>query len=580
MDHQGVLHALLGLDIGFINTRASYFGILEEKFKLEAFGRASSSLGKDFQLGSGAGAAMQDLQSRSDVHILKPNGELIWPFYETGLGVDRIAVTISGGPKLRTVLLGLTDSGSLKAGHALVESMPLALVASYNLTALSNEAELVDALVSQHPELVILVGGENGGDERHLRTWIDILKLVLRILPDENKPDVLYAGNVLLEERVKRHLEPLADLTVVPNIRPNQDEMDLVPAQAAVEKIVVKRYQKSIPGFKALITKSKSIAGTKSFALSRMIRYLGKANAKTRKGVLAIDLSGGSTMLGAGLNEDHGVLIQPAWDGLPGSIDIGMIDFVHQWTAASVTRKDVSEFLCNHALLPNFVPEDIDGLAILQAYTRYRIRQTAHCFAKNFSWFPYKQKKGLAGSFEPVIASGSILTQAPSDGQTMLMLIDGLESWGVTTIVLDRYQILPMLGLVGTQEPVLPVQVLGSDAFENLGTVIVPVSSAPEDEVILNVKVKMDGGKDYDVEVLQGSLRRLVIPSDVTAELSLEPMIGTDVGFGGQGVGGRLKIPGGSMGVVIDARGRPLRLPEDDEKRIEELKRWQVVLGG
>jgi len=580
MDHQGVLHALLGLDIGFVNTRVSYFGILEGKFRLQAFGTASSSLGKDFQLGSGAGAAMKNLQSRSDVHILKPNGELIWPFYETGLGVDRIAVTISGGPKLRTVLLGLTEAGSLKVGRALIESMPLELIGSYNLTALSDEAGLVDALVSHCPELIILTGGENGGDERHVRAWIDILKLVLRILPNEIMPGVLYAGNALLEESVKRHLEPLADLFVVPNIRPADQLMDLVPAQAAVEKIVIKNWQKNIPGFKALTTKSKSITGTKSFALSRMIRYLGKTNTRAQKGVLTLDLGGGSTMLSAGSGDVSGVVVQTAWDGLPGSIDEDMIDFVYQWTAAEVTRKDVSEYLCNHASLPNFVPEDSNGLAISQAYARYRIRQAESCFAKNYSWFPYKQKKGLAGSFEPIIASGAILTGAPSAGQSMLMLIDGLEPWGVTTIVLDRHQILPMLGLVGTQEPILPVQVLGSGAFESLGTVIVPVSDAPEDEVILNVKVKTDGGKDYDVEVPQGSLRRLVIPLDVTAELSLEPTAGTDLGFGGYGVGGRLKIPGGSMGVVIDARGRPLRLPEDDDKRVEELKRWHVVLGG
>jgi len=580
MDHQGVLHALLGLDIGFVNTRASYFGILEEKYRLQACGMASSSMGEGFQLGSGAGAAMQDLQSRSDVHILKPNGELIWPYYETGLGVDRIAVTISGGPELRTVLLGLTGEGSLKAGQALVESMPLKIIGSYNLTALADEADLVDALVTHRPDLVVLTGGENGGAEKYVKGWIDILKLVCRILPEEIKPDVLYAGNTFLEESVKRHLEPLANLSVVPNIRPAQQEMDLVPAQAAIEKIVINRWQKTIPGFKTLITRSKSIAGTKSFAFSRMIRYLGKANTKTHKGVLALDLGGGSTLVGAGLDEDSGVMVQPAWEGSPESLDEDMIDFVHQWTAATVTRDEVSEYLCNHALQPNFIPENSRGLAMSQAYARYRIKQASRRLAKNFAWFPYKQEKGLVGHFEPVIASGAILTLAPKAGQSMLMLIDGLEPWGVTTIVLDHHQILPMLGLIGTQEPVLPVHVLGSDAFESLGTVIVAVSDAPENEAILNVRVKTNNGKDYEVEILQGTLKRLVIPSDVTAELTLEPMLETDVGFGGFGVGGRLKVPGGSMGVVIDARGRPLRLPEDDEKRVAELKRWLVVLGG
>jgi hypothetical protein len=122
--------------------------------------------------------------------------------------------------------------------------------------------------------------------------------------------------------------------------------------------------------------------------------------------------------------------------------------------------------------------------------------------------------------------------------------------------------------------------VLASNLFESLGTVITAVADVPEEQSILNVGVKIEGGKDYDVEIGQGTLRRLVIPAGVTAELTLDPSRETDVGFGDRGVGGRLKVPGGSMGVVIDARGRPLRLPDDDHKRVEMLKHWLMILGG
>ena len=40
-----------------------------------------------------------------------------------------------------------------------------------------------------------------------------------------------------------------------------------------------------------------------------------------------------------------------------------------------------------------------------------------------------------------------------------------------------------------------------------------------------------------------------------------------------------IKVPGGVCGVVIDARGRPLRLPEDQAKRSELLCKWSEMLG-
>ena len=162
----------------------------------------------------------------------------------------------------------------------------------------------------------------------------------------------------------------------------------------------------------------------------------------------------------------------------------------------------------------------------------------------------------------------------------MLMLLDGLQPWGITTMVLDRHHILPLLGVVGLEEPILPVQILESNAFQNLGSVVVAISDASEGETILRIMVRTNSGKDYEVEIIQGALRRLVIPAEVSAVLELEPARHTDIGFGGRGIGGRLKVYGGALGVVIDARGRPLRLPETDETRMALLRRWLDTLGG
>mgnify|MGYP001052323740 CR=1 FL=1 len=51
------------------------------------------------------------------------------------------------------------------------------------------------------------------------------------------------------------------------------------------------------------------------------------------------------------------------------------------------------------------------------------------------------------------------------------------------------------------------------------------------------------------------------------------------LGACGPGVGGKVDVVGGALGVIIDARGRPLTLPQDPARRIELVKKWQWTLG-
>ncbi|MEW5830178.1 MAG: hypothetical protein AB1846_14890, partial [Chloroflexota bacterium] len=60
---------------------------------------------------------------------------------------------------------------------------------------------------------------------------------------------------------------------------------------------------------------------------------------------------------------------------------------------------------------------------------------------------------------------------------------------------------------------------------------------------------------------------------------TLQPLQRADIGFG-PGRSGTVKVVGGTMGVVIDARGRPLDLPTDPVRRRELLKKWLWTVGG
>lgn len=160
------------------------------------------------------------------------------------------------------------------------------------------------------------------------------------------------------------------------------------------------------------------------------------------------------------------------------------------------------------------------------------------------------------------------------------MLLDGIQPVGITTLVLDESHIISALGSAAAVNPAIPVQILETSAFVNLGTVISPLSSARANTPILKVRMQSDDGNELDLVIKQGSLATLPLPTGQTARLNLTPLQRTDVGLGGPGRGGRLQVVGGTFGIVFDARGRPIRLSSDAVQRREINSRWLIQLGG
>jgi hypothetical protein len=574
-------HSVLGVDIGQITTRSALFGISEGKYRLTGEGAAPTSLGYGQAVNVGIKDAILDLQAKSDGVFFKPGDQTIKPLS----GVDQVVWTMSGGMRVRTVLLGVAEGGSIAAGRVLADSLPLEIVTSFGLPGLADETGMVDRLINLQPSLVLIVGGEDGGAQAPIRTWVDIMRSVCLLLPEEVKPTVVYAGNPALHPYFRRRLEPVTKLSILPNLQPQTGLLDLVPVQRSLDREILKNWKKHIPGWVELDDPLEKVVSTTDYAWNRMVRYLSRTKEQSTRssletGVVALDIGGGVTRIAIGMQGNVGMVSRNV------QLDQGLLqdeDFlqsVRQWTAASVSIDDVQQYLINYWSNPAILPETQEELAISQAYARVRIKQAVEKVSAHYGWIPFDSVRGLLGLFEPIIASGAVLTQAPSASQTMLMILDGLQPRGVSTVVLDRHQILPMLGVIGGIEPLLPVQLLASDVFENLGTVIVPESDLAQDEIVLRVHVEPETGKEYSVDISQGELRHLVVPAGMSVVLTLEPHPGTDIGFGGPGVEGRLKVTSGRLGVVIDARGRPLVLEAEDEFRLAQLQRWSLAIGG
>jgi hypothetical protein len=61
------------------------------------------------------------------------------------------------------------------------------------------------------------------------------------------------------------------------------------------------------------------------------------------------------------------------------------------------------------------------------------------------------------------------------------------------------------------------------------------------------------------------------------AELRIKAMRGFDMAAG-KGMALQRKVTGGTVGLILDFRGRPFRLPEDDGERLAKLKEWMTGL--
>jgi hypothetical protein len=126
----------------------------------------------------------------------------------------------------------------------------------------------------------------------------------------------------------------------------------------------------------------------------------------------------------------------------------------------------------------------------------------------------------------------------------------------------------------------LTVHVLESGSFVSLGTVVSPVGNARMGRKVLSLHLELEqSSEDVVGEVRMGQLAVVPIRQGEHAHLTLRPERGIDVGFGGPGKAGALRIAGGAVGLIIDARGRPLVLAKDPGRRRELNKKWLYDIG-
>ena len=140
--------SLLALDVGASTTRAVLFDVVEGEYRFVAAGYARTTAEaphKDVSIG--ARAAISNLQNVTGRTLLDRNQALIAPTQSDGSGVDAVVSTLSAGPTLKAVVVGLLNDVSLESGRRLTETIYARVIDSIGLNDKRRPDQQLDNLL-------------------------------------------------------------------------------------------------------------------------------------------------------------------------------------------------------------------------------------------------------------------------------------------------------------------------------------------------------------------------------------------------------------------------------------------------
>ncbi len=577
-------NSLLAVDVGTVTTRAALFDVVEGSYRFIASGNAPTTAAAPVRdLGEGVRLAIEDLQVVTGRKFLGDDRHLIVPVND-GNGVDLFVATFSAGPAVKTVVVGLLDDVSVESTQRLARTTYARVMETIGLNDKRKPEQQIDSLLRLRPDLILLAGGTDDGATSSVRHIIETIGLTCYLLPAENRPALLFAGNNKLAGEIKTSLQNLTlSLSICSNIRPRLETEDLQPAQHALTNLYTQIRRSQMNGVDELNGLSGNTLMPTAAAEGRIIRFLSKVYDST-KGILGVDMGASAATVAAAFGGELTLGVYPQLglgEGLANLLRFTSLNDILKWISADIPAEMVREYLHQKSIYPASLPATPEDLAIEQALARQNLSVALNSLAKDFPQNVRRAASGSAPFFEPIMACGSVITRAPTLGQSLLILLDGIQPVGITTMILDQNNLLPAMGAAASRNSILPIQILESGAFLGLATVIAPYTTVRPGTPILTGRLVYQNGNESRIEVKQGGLELFPLPVGQSGRLFLQPLHHTDIGFGpGNTNNAGIPVTGTALGVVIDSRGRPLQLPADAGQRREILKKWLWTLGG
>lgn len=568
--------SFLVADCGSVTTTVALFDVAGHGFRLLARASAPTTAGAPWEdTLAGVQQAIAQLSEITGRVLLTQQRDLIRPAQPNGAGVDYFLATVSTGEPLKVLLVALLEDVSLASARRVLRTLYAKEVDSFSLGDSRNQQEQVAAILACEPDLIFIAGGTDGGADERLLSLVETVDIGLSLQASNTRPQVVYAGNTQLREKVSAILRTSASVRVADNVRPTLETEQLEDAMRVVGEIYDEQCVELLPGIDSLLDWSEITPIPTARAFGAVMGYL----AALYKGrVYGVDL---------GANNVTFTTADPQQVRLSVRSDLGMgrpvhalrkpagIEAIQSWLPEALEPAAIQNYLANKLLQPHTIPATREELYLEQAVARLMMQQAVMDAAADWGWL---ERQTLLPPCQLLVLRGRTLTEAPRPSQVAAMVLDAIQPAGIFSIVMDRYGILPALGALAAFEPLVPVQVLEAGALVDMGWMVAPYGHAAPGQTVLRGTMDTDKGGHLKIDAKYGSLEVVSLLPGETAVLDLQPSRRFDLGYG-PGKGRKITISGGALGLVIDTRGRPMRFERDRDARYEQNRRWLQEMG-
>ncbi len=389
----------------------------------------------------------------------------------------------------------------------------------------------------------LLVGGF---DDAAPDQALELASLVAAARRDDDAPGpVLWAGSGRLAEAVAAITGP--DLTVLPNPRRDEHGGDPEPLRRHLEDLLQQLVE---PGG---------------------VRQL--APIAFRRGVAEVARAGGLRTAGIEIGARYATWVRAEPDGTasgrvfaaggtasPLLTMAGVASRVARHLALPLDELAVADALQNQRARPAALPQTEDELAVAQGAARLRLEQIA-------------ADEGGIGNLDLIVGAGRVLACAPAPAVAAMLLVDGLRPLGVTQLAIDPAGVLAPLGSLPDDELGEGFAAIAGDAIVPLGTAVV-ARGGRAGATVMRVRVRRAGWGEERFEIRAGQVVVEPLPRGAQAELEIELAGGASLGTQRRSVHVHAQASGGSVGLILDARDVPLRLPRRVDDRRAVLGAW------
>jgi uncharacterized protein (TIGR01319 family) len=454
--------------------------------------------------------------------------------------------------------------------------------------------EQIQRIRELRPDMILISGGVDGGTTTHV---VQIAELIAPAKPrprfgGEYTLPIIYAGNKDAAPLVRNVIKEGFDLTVVDNLRPVLERENLGPARDAIHDLFLEHVMAHAPGYEKLMQWTDAPIMPTPGAVGNILQTIA---ARRKINVVGVDIGGATTdvfsVFDGSFNRTVSANLGMSYSIANVCAEAGMASIL-RWVHFDMDERDLRNRVKNKMIRPTTIPQTLEALVFEQAVAReaLRLAYVQHkAFATTLKGVQQQRSVGdtfsqdLSGQtivdnmkLDLLVASGGVLSHAPRMHQTVLLLIDAFEPEGFTELAKDSIFMMPHLGVLAQVHPQASLEVFERDCLIRLGTCVAAKGTGKPGKPCFRFSVQSSAVNDSG-QLMCGDLRLLPLAHDETATVIVEPERGFDVGAG-PGKKVERQVRGGTVGLVLDARGRPLELSEKREVGRQKIQQWVTAL--